>query len=1158
MSKQLNLNGFEFQALFHADGLAQLDQAFLDFLISEDATLCARLQSFRTEEYFSPTEHSDLLLSLAPYLEAYLSSLFDIVDSIEALKLRILSQDPIFIFKQYFVTRQAKRALKNADTLPDFAALDQSLNAALKAAGFEGEDRELLIAQYANHLLENDQATQAAQDQLTAWCVQALLTPEGQSAVCDWVSFKRPKKLEVAHLVPVTPVPEDPIGRLQGPPGTHRERDGFGLTDSRMSQRDALGEIHYCVYCHRSDGDFCSKGFPVKKTSSELGLKSNALGEVLTGCPLEEKISEMQCVKKAGLSLAALAIVMADNPMCPATGHRICNDCMKSCIYQKQTPVNIPEVETRVLTDVLALPWGVEIYDLLTRWNPLRKAQYVMKPYNGLKVLVMGMGPAGFTMAHHLLMEGFAVVGADGLKIEPLPEALMNQPIYDYHALEENLEDRVMSGFGGVAEYGITVRWDKNFLKLIYITLARRPYFQVFGGVRFGGTLSVEDAWRLGFDHLTIAVGAGLPRELAIPNSLAPGMRQANDFLMALQLTGAAKASSLANLQVRLPAVVIGGGLTGVDTATEVQAYYLKQVEKTLLRYERLSHALGEEVLRKRFSLSELEILDEFLGHGRLLREERALAKSEGRSPKLLALLRDWGGVTIVYRRSMQESPAYQRNYEELTKALEEGIYYAEGLSPTEVILDGAGYCDGLLCQTRIQNEAGEWMDSDESHLLPARAIFVATGAKPNVAYAFEHPQDIRRERFEYPRFAETAGELERIEAVGHVKMPHFGAFTSYQKAHHLVSFIGDTHPVFHGSVVKAIASAKRSYPKIVAALSQQTGVGDPQEYMEFRQQIANLFSAKVVSVNHLSRDTLELIVYAPQAAENFQPGQFYRIQNFERYAAMQKDTVLQTEALAMMGFRRTEDPDTLGFLVVKRGASSRLVGYFQPGDPISVMGPTGVRAKIPEDPKTIMVIGGIDAVAYLLSVGPALQQAGHRIVFVGYFPNSDAIVLQARLTALCDVALWIVAEGESPEKLRETDCTYQGDLISAMRAYAQDQNVLIPFSAVDQVDVVGYASLLRVIQKARATLLAPYFREDTVFKASVLGPMQCMLKGVCAQCLQWQIDPETGKRTKAVYACSWQHQPMEIIDISNLDERLSQNSVQEKLTNAWLSLVTG
>ena len=74
----------------------------------------------------------------------------------------------------------------------------------------------------------------------------------------------------------------------------------------------------------------------------------------------------MHETKAGGFSIASLAIVCVDNPMCAATGHRICNDCMKSCIYQKQEPVNIPEAETRVLKDVLSLPWGFEIYSLLT------------------------------------------------------------------------------------------------------------------------------------------------------------------------------------------------------------------------------------------------------------------------------------------------------------------------------------------------------------------------------------------------------------------------------------------------------------------------------------------------------------------------------------------------------------------------------------------------------------------------------------------------------------------------------------------------------------------------------------------------------------------------------------------------------------------------
>ena len=116
---------------------------------------------------------------------------------------------------------------------------------------------------------------------------------------------------------------------------------------------------------------------------------------------------------------------MLDNPMCPGTGHRICNDCMKSCIYQKQEPVNIPQIETGVLTDVLQMPWGVEIYGLLTRWNPLNVRRPHALPYNGKNILVVGLGPAGYTLAHYLVNEGFGVVGIDGLKIEPLPAEIV-------------------------------------------------------------------------------------------------------------------------------------------------------------------------------------------------------------------------------------------------------------------------------------------------------------------------------------------------------------------------------------------------------------------------------------------------------------------------------------------------------------------------------------------------------------------------------------------------------------------------------------------------------------------------------------------------------------------------------------------------------------
>ena len=432
-----------------------------------------------------------------------------------------------------------------------------------------------------------------------------------------WVVFRFPENLDYDHLVQVQrPDPALPEAMV-GPDEKLRRREGFKLTDERFSRREVLSEIHYCVLCHERDKDTCSKGIRDKAGT----VTTNPLGIPLPGCPLDEKISEMHMVRKRGDAIGALAIVTVDNPMCPGTGHRICNDCMKACIYQKQEPVNIPQIETGVLTDVLQMPWGVEIYGLLTRWNPLNINRPYALEYNGKNVLVVGLGPAGYTLSHYLLNEGFGVVAIDGLKIEPLPDDITGacrqrrapRPIRDWSEIYRPLDERVLEGFGGVSEYGITVRWDKNFLTLIHLTLARREKLRIYGGVRFGGALPIDEAWAMGIDHVAIAAGAGRPTIIDIKNNLIRGIRKASDFLMALQLTGAFKTDALSNLQVRLPAVVIGGGLTGVDTATELMAYYPIQVEKILERYDALVRDLGEARVRGMMDPEEHGILDEFL-----------------------------------------------------------------------------------------------------------------------------------------------------------------------------------------------------------------------------------------------------------------------------------------------------------------------------------------------------------------------------------------------------------------------------------------------------------------------------------------------------------------------------------------------------------------
>ncbi|MEO8164898.1 MAG: FAD-dependent oxidoreductase, partial [Betaproteobacteria bacterium] len=657
---QLNLRfDLRLEDLYRRPGLLRIDAAFLEFLGHADAVLRERLESMR-REYSSggapalpPKQESEFLIALAAHLDDFIARLFGIEEDVHALSARHFELAPLYSCKRLFVQRKAVNTYK-AETAAGFdgAQLEVQLAALLDA-----QFSELAFAQHVTAWLKDETANAERLDTALRYAAWAVHTPEGQHKHQAGVLFKIPKKLDFQRLIPVETHTEN--GVTVHTLSHIRRRHGFALTDSGTDLVGALNETNYCIWCHEQERDSCSHGLKQKPASADArpAFKTTVFGVPLAGCPLEERISEFQKLKSEGVAVGALAIIAVDNPMVAATGHRICNDCMKSCIYQKQEPVNIPQAETRTLKDVLELPWGFEIYSLLTRWNPLNLTRPFPNVPSGRRVLIAGLGPAGFTVAHHLINDGHTVVGVDGLKIEPLPPALSGvdtggkriafEPIHNVQTLYESLDDRVMAGFGGVAEYGITVRWDKNFLKLIRLLLQRREQFALFGGVRFGGTLDVDDAFALGFDHIVLAAGAGRPTVLDIPNGLAPGVRTASDFLMALQLTGAAKNDSIANMQLRLPVVVIGGGLTAVDTATESLAYYPLQVEKFLRRYETLCAEGAKEKVRAAWTLPERQIADEFLAHARAIRAERASAGDTGREPHILELLQSWGGVTL-------------------------------------------------------------------------------------------------------------------------------------------------------------------------------------------------------------------------------------------------------------------------------------------------------------------------------------------------------------------------------------------------------------------------------------------------------------------------------------------------------------------------------
>jgi NADPH-dependent glutamate synthase beta subunit-like oxidoreductase/NAD(P)H-flavin reductase len=1144
--------GLVFDDLSSHTGLARLDGIFLDQLAEAKPALRERLLAARTDpSALTAKAHAELIIELAPYAEDFVGALFGIESELAALQARHHELAPLYSVKRRFVQRKALTGY----TPEKAAAIDGAAVAAELEAFLLEPLTERSFAAHVDRWLQAE-STSAEPLRLAAlYAAWATLTPEGKTKHRSGILFKTPHKLDMHHLVPAEEVATNGLVQLQFSSEHWRHREGFQLTDAGTDLTGALDQAHYCIKCHNQGKDSCSTGLREKDGS----FKASVFGVKLAGCPLEEKISEMNAVKEKGNPIGALAVITVDNPMAAATGHRICNDCMKSCIYQKQEPVDIPQVETRTLKDVLELPWGFEIYSLLTRWNPLNFSRPFVRPASGYKVLVVGLGPAGFTLAHHLMNDGHTVAAVDGLKIEPLPSDISGvdphgnrvpfRPIHDVTEIYERLDERVMAGFGGVAEYGITVRWNKNFLKVIRLLIERRAEFSMYGGVRFGGTLTIDSAFELGFDHIALCAGAGRPTVIPMKNGLVKGVRQASDFLMALQLTGAAKFDSLANLQIRMPIVVIGGGLTAVDTATESLAYYVVQVEKFLRRYEKLVAELSPAEVRATWTPEEALIANEFLEHARAIRAERAAAAKEGRSPEFIHLLNEWGGVTIAYRRRLIDAPSYTLNHEEVAKAFEEGVRFAECLAPEEVSVDASGAAQSLRFQKYLFDEpTAKLSATGEMVVLPARTILVAAGTQPNTVLAREDEHNVTLDGRFFQAYDET-GHPVKPERIAKPKSVY--VLMSVRHDGRSISFFGDLHPSFSGNVVKAMGSAKQGYPVVSRMLSHRAP-SQPEPAVLIRQ-LNHQLRAVVHDVIRLTPNIVEVVVRAPIAARAFKPGQFYRLQNYEALAPRTSDTVLGMEGLALTGASVDYKEGLLSTIVLEMGGSSDLCALLKPGEPVILMGPTGTPSETPAE-ETVLLAGGGLGNAVLFSIGQKLREEGSRVIyFAGYKKIIDRYKVE-EIEKAADVVIWVCDEAPGFTAGRVQDSAFVGNIVEAMVAYGRGElgENTIPLHSVDRLIVIGSDGMMKAVQQARHTVLFPYLKPDHHAIGSINSPMQCMMKEICAQCLQMHKDPVTGEET-VVFSCFNQDQPLDHVDFGSLRTRLSQNGAQEKVTKLWI-----
>jgi len=118
----------------------------------------------------------------------------------------------------------------------------------------------------------------------------------------------------------------------------------------------------------------------------------------------------------------------------------------------------------------------------------------------------------------------------------------------------------------------------------------------------------------------------------------------------------------------------------------------------------------------------------------------------------------------------------------------------------------------------------------------------------------------------------------------------------------------------------------------------------------------------------------------------------------------------------------------------------------------------------------------------------------------------------------------------------------------------------LYDLKQINRIIAIGSDRMMKAVQEARYGSLKPYINPVHTAIASINSPMQCMMKEVCAQCLQRHVDPETGNESfvftcneSFVFTCFNQDQHMDKVDFNNLNTRLKNNSVLEKLTKFWM-----
>ena len=281
------------------------------------------------------------------------------------------------------------------------------------------------------------------------------------------------------------------------------------------------------------------------------------------GCPVEINIPSFIKNIERGNILGA-AKVLKQTSALPAVCGRVCpqeKQCESKCIHLKmnEKAVAIGYLE-RFAADYERESGNMSLPEIA--------------PGNGIKVAVVGSGPAGLSFAGDMVKLGYDV--------------------FVFEALHE---------IGGVLKYGIPEFRLPNKIVDVEIDILRKMGVHFHTDCIVGRTISVEQLEERGFKGIFVASGAGLPNFMGIPGENSINIMSSNEYLTRVNLMDAANPESDTPINLGKKVMVVGGGNTAMDSCrtarrlgADVTLVYRRSEEEMPARLEEVKHAKEEGV----------------------------------------------------------------------------------------------------------------------------------------------------------------------------------------------------------------------------------------------------------------------------------------------------------------------------------------------------------------------------------------------------------------------------------------------------------------------------------------------------------------------------------------------------------------------------------